>query len=316
MSVLVALPEHLYPADAFAGFDPGRGAAPDNARAMAWAAQAAYESDDPDKARRLCDRWGFELAAAVSAASDGLLPAASTRALVARRHDVAWLAFQGTDPLVAANWITDLDARRGADGVARGFRQALDVAWPEIAAILGRAAIAGRPLFVSGHSLGGSLAVLAALRLATEPAAGGRPAAVFTFGMPRTGDAGFAARYDACGLTGRTLRLVYGRDVVPAVPPSELGFRHVGRRWSCPRGERFDPAAIAEAPDDEPHLATLLPAALRRLLQEPGPAGPHVGPARTDAAGRIIDALPGELRDHIPDRYWTALARPAAAPGP
>jgi hypothetical protein len=84
---------------------------------------------------------------------------------------------------------------------------------------------AGRPIYVTGHSLGGALAVLCALELVREkiPVTG-----VYTFGQPRVGNRAFADLYDA-RLADRTWRLVNANDLVPRLPGRLLGYRHCGQ---------------------------------------------------------------------------------------
>ena len=80
---------------------------------------------------------------------------------------------------------------------SRGVERALDEA-------------GDRPLYLTGHSMGGALAVLTACRLAKM----GRPAvATYTFGAPRIGDPAFCAGYDL-----PTYRVVNRLDLVPEVP--------------------------------------------------------------------------------------------------
>jgi triacylglycerol lipase len=83
------------------------------------------------------------------------------------------------------------------------------------------AAIAGtecRQLWLTGHSLGGALAMLAANELFSRAERGAAPiAGVYTFGQPRVGNAGFRDAYDTL-LKGRTFRIVHGDDVVPRIP--------------------------------------------------------------------------------------------------
>lgn len=55
-------------------------------------------------------------------------------------------------------------------------------------------------------------------------------------GRAGVGDSVFAAEYAQRGLNQKTVRLVYGEDLVPAVPPAASGFRHVGRCWITPHG--------------------------------------------------------------------------------
>jgi triacylglycerol lipase len=77
---------------------------------------------------------------------------------------------------------------------------------------------------VTGHSLGGALAMLGAKILA---GAGFEVQAVYTFGQPRVGDREFARVYDE-RLGERTFRFVNEEDIVPRVPGWLSGYRHAG----------------------------------------------------------------------------------------
>ncbi len=86
-------------------------------------------------------------------------------------------------------------------------------------------------LFVTGHSLGSSLATLAVPDLLENTPVDVRDARVkqYNLASPRTGDSTFAARYNANGAV--TYRVVNSTDLVPEVPPAILGeeiFEHVG----------------------------------------------------------------------------------------
>src|SRR5690606_11470357 len=100
----------------------------------------------------------------------------------------------------------------------------------------------GKRQTFTGHSLGGALAQIAAVRAARR---GLSVARVHAFGAPMVGDAEWAARYDACGIETRCW--VAGWDRVPLQPRLlglPLGYRRV-------RGWRFlglDGAPRREAP--------------------------------------------------------------------
>ncbi len=105
----------------------------------------------------------------------------------------AVLTFRGTEPVTLANWLTDvvvkLVERREYEGrVHRGFSSVLHRTWDKIETIL--EAAGDKPLYLTGHSMGGALAVLTACRLAKM---GRPPAAIYTFGSPRVGDPTFCA---------------------------------------------------------------------------------------------------------------------------
>ncbi|MBV8850930.1 MAG: hypothetical protein JOZ16_15245 [Methylobacteriaceae bacterium] len=309
MSILTKLPAETYDREAFAGFVPQRDFLLPNAKALMWLSQLAFETDEVEKVATLLDRFGLSLVqnGVVSTQANSPLPIARTEAVVAEGRDAAFLAFAGTDPLVAANWATDFDIRPNAD-TTEGFTLALGPAIPKIVQLLRP----GVPVFVTGHSLGGALAAVAALQLAK---AGVTIAAVYTFGMQRPGDEQFKSDYDALlGMT--TYRLVHGDDVVPSVPPSSFHFRHVGRLLHTNRGVHFDKTNLrADTSSDAPpfggvaanffkDFAAPFSGGVAELLNDPGP----LLPGRPEKVKIIIRLLPQFIRDHLQDSYIAALA--------
>jgi hypothetical protein len=203
------------------------------------------------------------------------------RAVLATGSDLAVLAFRGTaDPI---DVLVDLAAHRmrwnAAEGVAgtvhAGFAAALGLLWDDVSAAL---APIQEPLWITGHSLGGALAVLAATRAPAE--------AVVTFGAPRVGDAAFALFVN--GLPARALRYVNCCDLVPGLPPEVLGFRHAGRL------RYIDAAGDVHARSRRAFRADDVRAARGRYLR---------GPART-----FGNATTRDLADHAAVNYVSALA--------
>jgi hypothetical protein len=231
------------------------------------------------------------------------------------------VAFAGTDPLRIADWISDVSL--GPLGLERhvGFEAALDAVWDLLEGKI-HVALRERPgarVFLTGHSLGGALAVLAAERCVTSEIPIG---AIYTFGMPRVGDARFAERYNE-RVGDVTFRLAYGQDVVPIMPPSEFGFRHVGRFLYAASG-KFEQGQLAASPGSGEvqasaavieqvrrvlHPASVPPLFGRIQLWLSAVAGAGIATARGDVFGVLMGALPRPLRDHLPDRYWGALQR-------
>ncbi|HEY0140187.1 MAG TPA: lipase family protein [Thermoanaerobaculia bacterium] len=136
----------------------------------------------------------------------------------AREFDV--LVFRGTDD--PRDWMKNLDARlipwpHGGE-VHSGFASIFKEVKQDVLAI---AAASRRPLFVTGHSLGGALATLATSVLIAN---GRAPRATYTFGAPRCGNGEF------CDTVERVpfFRIVNNRDLVANVPLATMGYRHAG----------------------------------------------------------------------------------------
>lgn len=154
----------------------------------------------------------------------------STQCYVAADQDLAVVAFRGTEcgldrgPDALARFVADLSADldiRWADDpgggrIHRGFRDALDEVWPELQSCLQALTERGCAMWITGHSLGGALALLAASRLPLSAVQG-----VCTFGAPRIGDRLFSKGY-----APKAYLMVNNNDVVAHLPPypySEVG---------------------------------------------------------------------------------------------
>lgn len=107
----------------------------------------------------------------------------------------------------------------------RGLSNALNGLWQGLLAALFDAQALDKPLYLTGHSLGGCLAVLAAQRLHSE---GWSPSGVVTFGAPPVLDPVAADAYPA-----PCVRVVNNEDAIPGVcwPAILDSYRHVGREW-------------------------------------------------------------------------------------
>ncbi len=163
--------------------------------------------------------------------------AGSSYAVLARASRYAVLAFRGTEADDIEDYLTDGDFRFAAAGgvaVHRGFLAALNQVWPQLEGPL--AELPGDvPLCCTGHSLGGALAQLAALRV--------QPDLVCTFGAPRVGDRSFAAALADLPVC----RVENCCDIVPNLPVEAVGYVSVGRqayvdadgglRWDVPFAE-------------------------------------------------------------------------------
>ncbi len=143
-----------------------------------------------------------------------------TQAYVIKTPAHTAVAFRGTQVFSntsLADVLSNLWFRRrpwDPGKVHRGYREAL----LDVAQELERPLASGkRPLYFTGHSMGGALATLAS----TLPPG---PTATYTFGAPRVGDGAFARALQ------NLVRIVHGDDIAPRYP-LPLGYRHGGQVW-------------------------------------------------------------------------------------
>lgn len=240
-------PENLYPPCRHAGFftcwesHSFQSAAADFSLVNAsWLADASLLAYDPEEGY-LSEVWGQAGFRQVR-----VLDGRSSRVVVAARQDAIIVAFRGTQVFwpgrpaafgaVMADRLTDartgLVASSHGGEVHEGFKAALDQVWQPLSVVVEqlRHEHPGRALWVTGHSLGGALASLAAQRWAEQVAG------VYTYGSPLVGDEGFSR-----GFVAPCHRFVHQADLVTEVPLFGLRlalptgwsrYTHVGvRHW-------------------------------------------------------------------------------------
>ncbi|KAI9297829.1 alpha/beta-hydrolase [Neoconidiobolus thromboides FSU 785] len=81
-------------------------------------------------------------------------------------------------------------------------------------------------IILTGHSLGGSMAVLAALYLKQEFDLNSNDLSVYTYGQPRIGNSNFVNLIQQNQL--KIIRVTNRNDPIPHSPPAILGFHHHG----------------------------------------------------------------------------------------
>eukprot|EP01125_Pyxidicula_operculata_P003527 TRINITY_DN1452_c0_g1_i2.p1 TRINITY_DN1452_c0_g1~~TRINITY_DN1452_c0_g1_i2.p1 ORF type:complete len:282 (+),score=42.43 TRINITY_DN1452_c0_g1_i2:24-869(+) len=87
-------------------------------------------------------------------------------------------------------------------------------------------------VYVTGHSLGGAIASLAAVQISDLKVG---PVTEYTFGSPRVGNLAFYNDHKARVST--SYRVVHERDIVPRVPTALVGFHHVSTEVWYPPGK-------------------------------------------------------------------------------
>ncbi|WP_036718018.1 lipase family protein [Paenibacillus harenae] len=128
------------------------------------------------------------------------------------------LAFRGSGS--AVDWVSDFIAQqtayrpvKNAGLTHKGFTDIYMSARSQILSIM-KQLPSDKPLFVTGHSLGGALATLAAFDLASNSSF--KSPIVYTFGSPRVGDPTFVNAYNAA--VGTHWRIQNEYDIVPHLP--------------------------------------------------------------------------------------------------
>ncbi|XP_057969626.1 triacylglycerol lipase OBL1-like isoform X1 [Malania oleifera] len=225
------------------------------------AAKIAYENDAYIK-HVVEDLWKMELLGAYNFwnSYDGK---SSTQGFVMREKkgdsEIIIVSFRGTEPFNADDWHNNADLSwfrlPGVGKMHAGFMKAMGLqkkrGWPKeieddgstpptayyhIRGMLRELLRANdkAKLIVTGHSLGGALAIVfpSILALHDESWMLERLERVYTYGQPRVGDREFgefvSKRFREHGV--RYVRFVYSNDLVPRIPYDDSGhlFRHFG----------------------------------------------------------------------------------------
>jgi len=192
---------------------------PVNAYWLAVCANEAYESSSHIKTKAL-NAWGF---------SDfHFIKRADTQCFVASTDKFVVVAFRGTEVNKYKDLLSDADLAltTGYGGkVHKGFKQAYAKVRSVLKEKLKAHNAENKTLWLTGHSLGGGVAVLAAYDLKQE---GYKVNGVYTIGQPRVGNASFSNSFDKL-FKNKCFRFMDKDDKVPAIPLKELGYSHVGQ---------------------------------------------------------------------------------------
>jgi hypothetical protein len=233
----------------------------------------------------------------------------TTQCFVVHNIDFVVVSMRGTeaDNLWGAltDWLRDLEFKLAPDEsggrVHEGFIDCMESIWPDTAAGQGlksylQPLLAGgtRTLWITGHSLGASLATLVAERAVRD--AGFDVRGVYPFGSPRVGDVAFQQNYVARGLNDKTYRVVNNVDLAQRIPPGDA-YTHVGHlEFIDAAGQLHIDAPVTNLDDGGLPDPTTLQAWAVRLQQRLGQVGVFV----SDLLGLTI---PTPVANHAPIYY-------------
>jgi hypothetical protein len=168
-----------------------------------------------------------------------LISVDNTQVYVAENDDAIVVAFRGSEAPTtldglkdwlltnANNYLILPEGQSGTEFAAagvgarfhRGFLDALEMIWKPLYSAVDQASKSKeRPLWVTGHSLGGALALLAAWRLQRNFLAVHE---IITFGAPMIGNDAAAKAFEQA-FSGKIFRYVDLEDVVPHLPSVSL----------------------------------------------------------------------------------------------
>lgn len=301
---------------------------PDATIAHTLATCAGYAYAEADTVTMIMARMGLEnnCCRKITQFVDPML-IASTAFLVQSQDGRAMiLCYRGTEPVNLINWLTDVDLNPEKVSIALpaapatfevhgGFYRNVRATRHQVVAAIERAlggqsvldhggAMPGplEALYITGHSLGGAMAVLMAIMLTTEPAyapIAAKLKAVYTFGQPMVGTPELAR---ACAehpfLGTNVLRYLYGSDIAPQVPPTASGaFAHFGPEYQY-KG-RGDDARWEHNDLPTKQLSNLL-----ELVTTPLSFLARQVPVFRNVPFRA------SIYDHLPHHYITALTPP------
>ncbi len=217
---------------------------------------ASYCYADLDTVSLIMTRLGMDGCGCVRVQQsvDAMYIFSTAYVLQSRCGRVVILCYRGTEPTNLGSWLGDADAgterlmsgstRSEALAVHRGFyRNFRATHWQVLQelALASNARQLGNPdekvdypleaLYVTGHSLGGAMAVLFALTTNSE-----RLRAVYTFGQPMV--VASALSWSPQVADSKIVRHVLPGDPVPALPPAAWGaYAHIGREYRYSAGE-------------------------------------------------------------------------------
>ena len=272
-----------------------------NMLSLALASKYSYKNKANLK-RIIASGWDVGISAAVNIAD--------TQGYLLESDSVAVLVYRGTESI--GDWLINFDVfdENGNFGeVHSGFRGAFESSKHIMVPKLQAASSAGKTIWLTGHSLGGAVALNAAIEtFGTINLAG-----VATFGQPRIARSATARNINA-SLGASYFRFVNDDDVVSRVP---ITYSHAGQLFQFNSyGDLEQSAAESELEEElelgRPPLEDWELEKLRSTINEIKEEVSGSGTIEGDFGGFLTESLEGLLpsvSDHMIDRYIEALSQ-------
>ena len=149
----------------------------------------------------------------------------SSQAFVARHEDIIIASFRGTNEIL--DWLDNLNflhVELPIGRVHKGFYDGLRDIWSPMEETIAQYRDNGQSLWITGHSLGGALAALAAVDLVEKDKFFN---GVYTFGQPRCCDRS-VSRIMNIEVKPKIFRFHHQNDIVPRIPQRLMGYSHLG----------------------------------------------------------------------------------------
>jgi len=196
---------------------------PEAAYWMAWLSKLAYEKNDDDSPKEK------EILQELKAEDHGFISVKGfdcdgSQAIVVSHNEYNAIAFRGTDE--NSDWLKNMDMMPTTALEGRyhnGFYNATMNVWGEILEAINTRD--EKPVWITGHSLGGAMACVATASLITTGAY--RYMSTYTFGQPRCMDEETALKFQQ-QTEGKYFRYRNNNDVVTDVPSGNQGYKHIG----------------------------------------------------------------------------------------
>lgn len=243
----------------------------------------------PATIKSLAQHWGLSSCRFIEGHHTQCFIAATSRNIL--------VCFRGTEPILA-DWLGNLSVipvKRDYGKVHSGFLNGFLAVKRQLDRQLEQ--MPNLPVLVTGHSLGGALSVIAAAEWhGVWPVE-----AVYTFGQPAVGKAGFAAFIEKS--YENYFRIVNDDDVVPRVPPT---YRHCGELFHFDAAGQLESFSADSGDQETPMLSASeferLQACCHFQLQDENEI------VAESAIQPELEGLLPSVSDHSMDRYIDKIA--------